>query len=133
MRVRRYLKVLVQEMTVKADQGFINAIIPFFGTEERSSEQLSKDFQLDLETVALSLKQVSAGSASKGHKNFYDMLHFSPLKVTFTHKHLNHCQNHLCRFSLLSLNELNQCSVPPNQAQCQYIVLQIKRRKLRCD
>ena len=77
----RYLKVLVQEMTVKADQGFINALIPFFGKGKRTPEQLSKDFQADLDSLSRSLMELSAGSANRGHKNFYDMLHFSPLKV----------------------------------------------------
>lgn len=81
MYVTRYLKVLVQEMTVKADQGFINALIPFFGEGKRTPEQLSKDFQADLDSLSRSLMMLRSGSANKGHKNFYDMLHFSPLKV----------------------------------------------------
>lgn len=75
--------MLIQEMTVKADQGFINALIPFFGEGKRTPEQLSKDFQADLDSLTTSLMELSAGSANKGHKNFYDMLHFSPLKVSF--------------------------------------------------
>ena len=73
--------VLVQEMTLKADQGFINAIISFFGEGKRSPEQLSKDFESDLERLSASLLEISAGTADKGHKNFYDKLHISPLKV----------------------------------------------------
>ncbi|XP_067941641.1 intermembrane lipid transfer protein VPS13A-like [Watersipora subatra] len=77
----KYLKVLVQEMTVKADQGFINAIIPFFGASQRTPQQISKDFEKDLEYLDISLLELSAGTANKGHKNFYDELHISPLKI----------------------------------------------------
>ena len=74
--------MLVQEMTVKADQGFINAVIPFFGEGKRTPEELSKDFEGDLEQLSTSLLELSAGTATKGHKNFYDMLHISPLKAS---------------------------------------------------
>lgn len=73
--------MLVQEMTVKADQGFINAVIPFFGEKKRTPEEMSKDFRGDLELVSVSLLELSDSTANKGHKNFYDMLHISPLKV----------------------------------------------------
>lgn len=77
----RYLKVLIQEMTVKADQGFINTLIPFFGEGEKSPEQQAKDFEQDLSGIKQSLGEVSKESVSQGQKNFYDELHFSPLKV----------------------------------------------------
>lgn len=67
---------------MKADQGFINVLIPFFGgEEEKTPSQLSKEFSEDLSHLQVSLMDYSAGSASKGKKNFYDELHFSPLKV----------------------------------------------------
>jgi len=68
-------------MTVKADQGFINALISFFGEGKQTPDQLTKEFEVDLANVSKSLLELSEGTANKGHKNFYDMLHFSPLKV----------------------------------------------------
>ena len=68
---------------MKVDKGFINTVIPFFGKEEKTPDELSKDFERDLTGIKQSLCEVSQESFGKGQKNFYDQLHFSPLKVSW--------------------------------------------------
>lgn len=66
---------------MKADQGFINTLIPFFGEDEKTPGQLSKEFEKDLASTTHSLSEISEESVSSRQKNFYEDLHFSPLKV----------------------------------------------------
>ena len=77
----RYAKVLVQEMAVKVDMGFINALISLFASGEVDEEAMKAAFHEDCKMVDKDLMSDAAKSSADEQKNFYDILHFSPLKV----------------------------------------------------
>ncbi|XP_074661340.1 intermembrane lipid transfer protein VPS13A-like [Tubulanus polymorphus] len=103
----RYFKVLVQEMSVKVDQGFLTQLIGLFAssvpepdyvievhkpghlgnvdllfTNEKDLIRVSEKFKEDALMVSSSLMESDVGSLiAEGQKNFYDDLHFSPLKI----------------------------------------------------
>jgi len=78
----RYCKLLVQEFAVKVDQGFLLAMLSMFemSTVDEESRRLVA-FQRDCEVVDRSLMDDMVHTTAGTAKNFYDMLHFSPLKV----------------------------------------------------
>ena len=81
--VCRYSKLLVQEFAVKVDQGFLVAVLSMFelsAADEESRRLVA--FQRDCEVVAQSLMDDMVHTTAGSTKNFYDMLHFSPLKVS---------------------------------------------------
>lgn len=80
----RYAKVLIQEMAVKVDQGFINALIMLFASGEIDEEAQKAAFKEDCNMINTNLMSDAAKSSANEQKNFYDMLHFSPLKVSVT-------------------------------------------------
>ena len=80
----RYCKVLVQEMAVKVDQGFLNAIMGMFGSEAVDPTHEKKLFEADIEYTHDTLMELAGDTLSSGVKNYYDNLHFSPLKVCIT-------------------------------------------------
>lgn len=78
----KYFKVLIQEMSAKVDQGFLNAIIQLFSSDEvisRSEE--TRLFTEDCVAVQTKLLDIVGLSLVEGQKNFYDYLHFSPIKI----------------------------------------------------
>ena len=80
--VCRYCKLLVQEFAVKVDQGFLVAVLSMFdvsSVDEESHRLVA--FCSDCEVVDRSLMDVMVCTSAVTVKNFYDMLHFSPLKV----------------------------------------------------
>ena len=79
----RYSKLLVQEFAVKVDQGFLVAVLAMFelSAADEESRRLAA-FQRDCEVVAQSLMDDMVHTTAGTTKNFYDMLHFSPLKVS---------------------------------------------------
>jgi len=80
--VCRYCKLLVQEFAVKVDQGFLVAVLSML--EQSASDEESRqlvEFQRDCEVVGHSLMDDVIQTTASTAKNFYDMLHFSPLKV----------------------------------------------------
>lgn len=68
-------------MAVKVDQGFIGAMLALFASGTIDETQQLVAFRQDCELVSKSLLDESIQSSSSELKNFYDMLHFSPLKV----------------------------------------------------
>jgi len=78
----------VQEFAVKVDQGFLIAVLSMFETltADEESRRLAA-FQRDCQLVDLSLKDNVAHTTVDSVKNFYDMLHFSPLKVSIQSVH----------------------------------------------
>jgi len=81
--VGRYCKLLVQEFAVKLDQGFLIAVLSMFemtAMDEESHRLVA--FQRDCEVVDCSLMDDMVHTTAGTAKNFYDMLHFSPLKVS---------------------------------------------------
>ena len=77
----KYFKVLIQEMAVKVDQGFINALANFFSTGKISKEQEKLAFVADCDLVKSELMTLAVQSSAQEQKHYYDQLHFSPLKV----------------------------------------------------
>uniref|UniRef100_A0A183IKA9 VPS13_C domain-containing protein n=1 Tax=Soboliphyme baturini TaxID=241478 RepID=A0A183IKA9_9BILA len=82
-----YFKVLVQEMALKADQGFVNAMLSFLMPENQSEFAESKGLEQDMLVVNQDVKAVALISSSTGQKSFYNILHFSPIKL-----HLSYSQ-----------------------------------------
>ncbi|KAK9299463.1 hypothetical protein QLX08_007488 [Tetragonisca angustula] len=77
----RYFKVLVQEFHVKVDIIFINAIMGLFETNKMNDAEESKLFKLDTKLVDEPLMYHVSLITTAEQKNFFDLLHFSPLKI----------------------------------------------------
>lgn len=77
----RYFKVLIQEFHVKVDIIFINAIMGLFETNEMNDAEESKLFKLDTKLVDEPLMYHVSLITTAEQKNFFDLLHFSPLKI----------------------------------------------------
>ena len=68
-------------MELKVDQGFINAMMAMFASSETTDEDERRFFDADLERTRKALVEDLRESSANEQKHFYDMLHFSPLKV----------------------------------------------------
>ncbi|KAF7282566.1 hypothetical protein GWI33_002356 [Rhynchophorus ferrugineus] len=77
----KYFKVLVQEFHVKVDLGFVNAIVDMLKHDENSDEEDKQLFELDMKLVDQALYSHATSQALQEQKSFYDLLHFSPLKI----------------------------------------------------
>ncbi|XP_068984481.1 intermembrane lipid transfer protein Vps13 isoform X1 [Bombus flavifrons] len=77
----RYFKVLIQEFHVKVDIVFINAIVGLFEANEMNDVEESKLFKLDMKLVDEPLMYHVSLITTAEQKNFFDLLHFSPLKI----------------------------------------------------
>ena len=71
-------------MELKVDQGFINAMMAMFASSEMTAEDERKQFGADVECTRKALEDDLEEATANEQKHFYDMLHFSPLKVTHT-------------------------------------------------
>jgi len=77
----RYFKALVQEFHIKVDIVFINAIINFFEAGEISDAEESAFFQTDMNLVNEPLMYYVVRISTAEQPNFFDLVHFSPLKI----------------------------------------------------
>ncbi|XP_053986716.1 intermembrane lipid transfer protein Vps13 isoform X2 [Hylaeus volcanicus] len=77
----QYFKVLIQEFHVKVDILFINAIMGLFETNEMNDAEASELFKLDMKLVDEPLMYHINLITTAEQKNFFDLLHFSPLKI----------------------------------------------------
>ena len=77
----KYIHALVQEMHLKVELGFINAISELFEEEEILEENTVEKLEMDLDHARKELKDHAVLTVSQGKKDFYDYLHLSPLKV----------------------------------------------------
>ncbi|XP_015584675.1 vacuolar protein sorting-associated protein 13 isoform X2 [Cephus cinctus] len=77
----RYFKILIQEFHVKVDIGFINGLTGFFETNEVNDIEESELFQTDMKLVHEPLIYHVNQVRTAEQKNFFDLLHFSPLKI----------------------------------------------------
>ncbi|MFT7811875.1 vacuolar protein sorting-associated protein 13A isoform X2 [Arapaima gigas] len=78
----KYFKVLIQEMDLKLDLGFLYAILEVFTQESTSavsSEQEVELFQKDIENLKTELNHVSAADTSP--TSLYEYFHISPIKL----------------------------------------------------
>ncbi|KAL0119958.1 hypothetical protein PUN28_007968 [Cardiocondyla obscurior] len=77
----RYFKVLIQEFHIKVDIVFINAIMGLFETNEVNDAEESALFRTDMKLVNEPLMYHVSLITTAEQKNFFDLLHFSPLKI----------------------------------------------------
>ncbi|KAL1140362.1 hypothetical protein AAG570_000294 [Ranatra chinensis] len=77
----KYFKILIQEFHIKVDIGFINALVKLFEAGEISEEDEKNYFIKDRALVNEPLLSHVTFSSSQEQKNFYDILHLSPLKI----------------------------------------------------
>ncbi|KAH3865967.1 hypothetical protein DPMN_029015, partial [Dreissena polymorpha] len=78
----KYFKVLVQEMQVKVDQGFLNNLQEMFSADQDvTSEQQKQLLDEDIEKTQQDLITTMNLSLASEQKMFYDHLHLSPIKV----------------------------------------------------
>ncbi|CAJ1068435.1 vacuolar protein sorting-associated protein 13A isoform X2 [Xyrichtys novacula] len=78
----KYFKVLIQEMDLKLDLGFLYAILDLFTPEDASitsSEQEVELFEKDIEYIRTELDNVSAADTSP--ISLYEYFHISPIKL----------------------------------------------------
>ncbi|KAM3868440.1 intermembrane lipid transfer protein VPS13A [Diretmus argenteus] len=78
----KYFKVLIQEMDLKVDLGFLYAILELFTPENAStitSEQEVELFEKDIEYLMTELNHVSAADTSP--ISLYEYFHISPIKL----------------------------------------------------
>ncbi|KAM7018715.1 intermembrane lipid transfer protein VPS13A isoform 2-T2 [Tautogolabrus adspersus] len=78
----KYFKVLIQEMDLKLDLGFLYAILDLFTAEDASttsSEQEVELFEKDIEYIRTELNHVSA--ADNSQISLYEYFHISPIKL----------------------------------------------------
>ncbi|XP_037536948.1 vacuolar protein sorting-associated protein 13A [Nematolebias whitei] len=78
----KYFKVLIQEMNLKLDLGFLYAILDVFTPENASimtSEQEVEQFQKDVEYIKTQLNHVSTADTSP--ISLYEYFHISPIKL----------------------------------------------------
>lgn len=78
----KYFKVLIQEMDLKLDLGFLYAILDLFTPENASimnSEQEVELFEKDMEHMMTELNNVSA--ADNSPISLYEYFHISPIKL----------------------------------------------------
>eukprot|EP00794_Sanderia_malayensis_P015967 gene15967-17573_t len=76
-----YFKILIQEMDVKIDKGFLMAAIDLFTNEERRGKEVDR-YKWDMETVMMKLAESPEfQAAQQDSRYFFDHLHLSPLKI----------------------------------------------------
>jgi len=77
----KYFKALIQEFHVKVDIGFVNALVKMFEAGATTDDEEAELFKEDFLAVDKSLISHVELLSSQEQKNFYDILHFSPLKI----------------------------------------------------
>ncbi|XP_050421691.1 intermembrane lipid transfer protein Vps13-like isoform X3 [Adelges cooleyi] len=80
----KYYKMLIQEFHIKLDIGFINALIKMTEKYEISEDKRKIVFNEDLFYASKPLEAQIIKASLQEQKNYYDMLHFSPLKIHVT-------------------------------------------------
>ncbi|KAF5306759.1 hypothetical protein FQA39_LY01517 [Lamprigera yunnana] len=81
IRQYKYFKVLIQEFHVKVDLNFVNAVLELVQNNTYSETEEYEQFMEDGKLVNEPLLFHVASLSLQEQKNFYDLLHFSPLKV----------------------------------------------------
>ena len=84
----RYIQLLVQEMSLKLEVGFLLSVLAVFKFKEAAD---AKDFEVtlrkflkDIDSTKLSLTTEAKQSRLKLQEHIYDYLHLSPIKVLIT-------------------------------------------------
>lgn len=77
----KYFKVLIQEFHIKVDLGFINSLMSILQEKEPSQADEIELFTKDMSLVDEPLMSHVSFQSLQEQKNFYDLLHYSPLKI----------------------------------------------------
>ncbi|CAL1529957.1 unnamed protein product [Lymnaea stagnalis] len=78
----KYFKVLIQEMNLKVDQGFLNELLAMFASDANTlREQELNFFNDDIAVTKLNLTEVAGVSIQAQRVSFYDYFHISPIKI----------------------------------------------------
>ncbi|XP_067014210.2 intermembrane lipid transfer protein Vps13 [Anabrus simplex] len=77
----KYFKVLVQEFHIRMDMGLVNALFTMLEAGQVSDDVEAAQFLEDRSLVGAPLRAHVALHSSRGQKNFFDFLHFSPLMI----------------------------------------------------
>ncbi|KAM6329243.1 intermembrane lipid transfer protein VPS13A isoform 1-T1 [Alca torda] len=75
----KYFKVLIQEMDLRLDLGFLYALVEFFTQTEVPSDQELELFKKDVESLQEELMSVSSMDTSQ--ISLYEYFHISPIKL----------------------------------------------------
>ncbi|KAJ7410930.1 hypothetical protein BTVI_51740 [Pitangus sulphuratus] len=75
----KYFKVLIQEMGLRLDLGFLYALVALFTRTDLSSEQELEQFKKDVESLQEELMSVSSMDTSQ--ISLYEYFHISPIKA----------------------------------------------------
>lgn len=81
IRQFKYFKVLIQEFHVKVELGFVNAVMEVLQAADYSEQEQLEQFHKDLKLVDMDLYEKVSFQSLQEQKSFYDLLHFSPLKI----------------------------------------------------
>ncbi|CAH0394024.1 unnamed protein product [Bemisia tabaci] len=77
----KYFKILIQEMQVKVDVVFISALTNLFKVDSMLMEDQELKFEEDRKVMNDPLYQLVTCHSSEEAKNYYDFLHFGPIKL----------------------------------------------------
>lgn len=77
----KYFKVLIQEFHIKVDLAFVKAITSVLQSEHKSTKEDQLLFEKDMQLVDEPLLSHVSTQSLQEQKNFYDLLHLSPLKI----------------------------------------------------
>lgn len=79
------MQLLIQEMAVKLEVGFLLSLMAVFRFEDpdssREFELSLQKFMLDVDSTKVSLISEAKQSRLKMQKHLYDYIHLSPIKV----------------------------------------------------
>lgn len=81
IRQFKYFKVLIQEFHVKVELGFVNAVMEVLQAADYTEQEELEQFHEDLKLVDMDLYEKVSFQSLQEQKSFYDLLHFSPLKI----------------------------------------------------
>lgn len=81
IRQFKYFKVLIQEFHIKVELGFVNAVMEVLQAAEYTEQEELLQFEEDLKLVDINLYEKVSFQSLQEQKSFYDLLHFSPLKI----------------------------------------------------
>nr|XP_022907872.1 vacuolar protein sorting-associated protein 13-like [Onthophagus taurus] len=77
----KYFKLFIQEFDINVELGFIMAVSEVFQASEDTLDKQKAYFLLDADLVNKPLYQHVSHQSQHEQKSFYDLLHFSPLKI----------------------------------------------------
>ncbi|XP_076066395.1 vacuolar protein sorting 13C isoform X3 [Oratosquilla oratoria] len=77
----KYLAVLIQEFHVKVELPFVFALMEIFFSEQEQSLYSAEKYEKDAAVIQEDLVSMVSTQVTGGHKDYYDNLHLSPIKM----------------------------------------------------